>query len=46
VAIVTAAVLAVTGALISSSLAVFVFRASRVHLRSRLLQVVVAAPLG
>ncbi|NUP53911.1 MAG: hypothetical protein HOW97_42320 [Catenulispora sp.] len=41
-----AAVLAVTGALISSALAVFVYRAGAGHLRSRLLQAVVAAPLA
>ncbi|WP_344670520.1 hypothetical protein [Catenulispora yoronensis] len=41
-----AIVLAVTGALISSSLAVFVYRVSRAHLRSRLLCATVAAPLA
>ncbi|NUR62582.1 MAG: hypothetical protein HOV87_28590 [Catenulispora sp.] len=41
-----AAVIAVTGALISSGLAVFVYRASAGHLRSRLLQAAVAAPLA
>ena len=43
---VLAAGLAVTGALLSSGTAVFVYRASRQHLRSRLLQAAVAAPLA